>query len=635
MENVVKYKIFIKDGESFVSERDLEARLANYLVFLSPLINDFIWQNESFHLVVRPDKGDVPAHLYGKTNFGDNVGDEWFVVSLLYELSRVFPETCISISDNDGEFLLIEAAHFLPRWLNPDNSKNRVFVYKGKLHIIPIPSTPGELIVFPTGTPTVCQALQLVFSVHKTEAAAKIQDAVNQRIIGKLSKQSQNTFHYAHCYVPVEVKCVLDQKPSLISPIVQAFFERDAADIKACRKMDQFLIKTRLMARICFTRCLYAQLSQQPFKPYKESEWPLPPPSHTEFQAHELGHKLACGFQILCMRSEKEEVNPKEESFSVGPLWEKFLACLKEQGYFKGEVDGSKLHQELFRKAQKQFSEQFATEDRPSPGETIRRILKDATIDLEKMKTEDLLPADDDSWLNLSEDDLQGILSQYSHPNSSMNGTECGTKAQDDQRKDETAVDLESVTSSLKSFVDKVSSYEGAEFPGDRAFDDIEFDADSFVDTVGKILGQAVDSKSESDDEEMTDSDMTSSSDDERREPSLESSSRIGDGDMLTYMEQMDAELARTSIGDSFEKRTSQAEDLTSQGNRQTQEDVSGAKTHEEDEGGLPVDVDFNLVKNILESFSTQQGLAGPASNILNSMGVWLPPDKDVTQLEQ
>ena len=31
-----------------------------------------------------------------------------------------------SISDNDGEFLLIEAADFLPRWLTPDNSKNRV-----------------------------------------------------------------------------------------------------------------------------------------------------------------------------------------------------------------------------------------------------------------------------------------------------------------------------------------------------------------------------------------------------------------------------------------------------------------------------------------------------------------------------
>ena len=31
---------------------------------------------------------------------------------------------------------------------------------------------------------------------------------------------------------------------------------------------------------------------------------------------------------------------------------------------YQGEVDGSKLHQQLFRKAQKQFSEQFATENR-------------------------------------------------------------------------------------------------------------------------------------------------------------------------------------------------------------------------------------------------------------------------------
>lgn len=30
------------------------------------------------------------------------------------------------IDDNDGEFLLIEAADFLPKWLNPENSENRV-----------------------------------------------------------------------------------------------------------------------------------------------------------------------------------------------------------------------------------------------------------------------------------------------------------------------------------------------------------------------------------------------------------------------------------------------------------------------------------------------------------------------------
>lgn len=36
----------------------------------------------------------------------------------------------------------------------------------------------------------------------------------------------------------------------------------------------------------------------------------------------------------------------------------------------------------------------------------------------------------------------------------------------------------------------------------------------------------------------------------------------------------------------------------------------------------------MNLVKNLLESFSNQQGLAGPATNILNAMGLVLPRDE-------
>lgn len=37
---------------------------------------------------------------------------------------------CIRIEDNDGEFLLIEAADYLPKWLDPDNSANRVSIHK-------------------------------------------------------------------------------------------------------------------------------------------------------------------------------------------------------------------------------------------------------------------------------------------------------------------------------------------------------------------------------------------------------------------------------------------------------------------------------------------------------------------------
>lgn len=41
------------------------------------------------------------------------------------------------------------------------------------------------------------------------------------------------------------------------------------------------------------------------------------------------------------------------------------------------------------------------------------------------------------------------------------------------------------------------------------------------------------------------------------------------------------------------------------------------------------VDVDFNTVKNLLESYNQQMGLPGPTSNLLESMGVKLPHNTD------
>lgn len=55
--------------------------------------------------------------------------------------------------------------------------------------------------------------------------------------------------------------------------------------------------------------------------------------------------------------------------------------------------------------------------------------------------------------------------------------------------------------------------------------------------------------------------------------------------------------------------------------NNSSDEEDSGA------EGSImtAADIDLNLVSNILESYSSQAGLAGPASNLLQSMGVQLP----------
>ena len=52
-------------------------------------------------------------------------------------------------------------------------------------------------------------------------------------------------------------------------------------------------------------------------------------------------------------------------------------------------------------------------------------------------------------------------------------------------------------------------------------------------------------------------------------------------------------------------------------------------------EGGDSVDVDYNLAKNLLESLSSQPEAAGPASNILHSLGIPVPnPSQNGTEPE-
>jgi len=81
------------------------------------------------HHVLETNKADLllgTMYLHGLTNYGDSVEDEWLIVFMLKELSKTFTELWVKVVDTDGEFLLIEAANALPRWLNPEIVDNRV-----------------------------------------------------------------------------------------------------------------------------------------------------------------------------------------------------------------------------------------------------------------------------------------------------------------------------------------------------------------------------------------------------------------------------------------------------------------------------------------------------------------------------
>ena len=176
-----------------------------------PFLQGYIWQRDRFALQPstrrrapwqqtrssrRAAAGAAaaapPPHLWGSLSFGDNIEDEWFAVWLLLELTRAFPVTarcgggahagcaaavlrpclpalrCLTCNrmlapgrplcrvwDNDGEFLLIEAAYGLPRWLKPETAQNRVWLHRGAVHLVPLPRHAGDPLL--AATPSLAQ----------------------------------------------------------------------------------------------------------------------------------------------------------------------------------------------------------------------------------------------------------------------------------------------------------------------------------------------------------------------------------------------------------------------------------------------------------------------------------------------
>eukprot|EP00850_Spirogloea_muscicola_P009755 SM000055S18289 [mRNA] locus=s55:613476:615269:+ [translate_table: standard] len=100
------------------------------------------------------------------------------------------------------------------------------------------------------------------------------------------------------------------------------------------------------------------------------------------------------------------------------------------------------------------------------------------------------------------------------------------------------------------------------------------------------------------------------------------------------YEAAMRRELRGSTLAHSFEQVAPPAAIDEARPKKYQQAEVGGRDSDDEDnsaEGGMAaVDVDVNLVKSLLQSYSAQQGLPGPASTLLGAMGVDLPDDKDV-----
>lgn len=105
-------------------------------------------------------------------------------------------------------------------------------------------------------------------------------------------------------------------------------------------------------------------------------------------------------------------------------------------------------------------------------------------------------------------------------------------------------------------------------------------------------------------------SEMSDYEDDDNLEHNFEAMSKSDkdiDKRIKKYMDQMDKELAKTTIGKSFENKNAP---------KGTDDDFDDIESFQ------PININVNTLKNIVASYKSQLGGPGPVSNLLTAMGV-------------
>ncbi|TRM60141.1 SGT1 protein-domain-containing protein [Schizophyllum amplum] len=456
----------------------------------------FIWHRDPFEVKLAANP-DIQGQwmLEGRMRVGDSVDDEWCTVWLLREISARW-DVAISVYDSDGEFLLIEAAEALPPWVQPSNTENRVWLYKSHLHLIPLahassPSKKRRRRKLPNAPDS-----------DDEDDIATVEGIVWNRISGYPAAFRQHV-HTTKAYLPADVARALSVRPELVQRAVEAFYTRDAIQLRYAHKMSRFPPQPSALMTVRMTRTAYAQLTGQKFFPpkvfgqWKEAE------GSKELRQKDVGMKLlAVGFEILFQES-KARLNSSKQKDNDGsssmdarkdalrrtPDYIKYIQNLTSVGYFKGELEGSQLWKELETKAATVYMDARRDDDsnRQSFAEQVQAALDTAPAN---MSSNVDTFEDSDDWLNVNAESFDAMLEQRmgastqrpKDPNAmDVDGKE-GQSTQGRDAEDKLASDqaskLQDLASKVENFVEGEGDVEGARFE-DEAFSDDDFADDN------------------------------------------------------------------------------------------------------------------------------------------------------------
>ncbi|KZT74872.1 hypothetical protein DAEQUDRAFT_659111 [Daedalea quercina L-15889] len=504
-EDTLQYALYARDDlTDRASATTLAALMRSYVDMLLP---GHLWHRDAFELKVVENMDGEGWKLEGRMRVGDSVDDEWCAVWLLKELSAKWDVT-ISVSDSDGEYMLIEAAEALPSWVTPTNAENRVWIYESHLHLIPLshvsaPSSKPHRSRHPRskdsddegdiaqgddddGFITVADALKLVRDpLIDTLAPPTAEQLVWKRISGYPATARQHV-HITKAYLPADIAKVLAVDSSLIQKPAETFYTRDALQLRAAHKMSRFPPGSSVLTTVKMTRTAYAQLVGQKFYPPKAFGRWIEPDGTKEWRWRDIGMKIACGFEMTYQESKgrsdasristeamKSSAVERKEALRRNPDYVQYIQNLVSSGYFRGELEGSQLWNELEDRGVDAFLEARREDDatRPSFANAVNAALSRAgDVPIPTSGEED-----SDDWLNVDTEMLDSMLEQNFGTNQSLNAMdvdEAASQSAEDRAAKQQAARLHEFTKKVEEFVEGEGDVEGAEFADEQSSDE-------------------------------------------------------------------------------------------------------------------------------------------------------------------
>ncbi|WVW81965.1 hypothetical protein I302_103968 [Kwoniella bestiolae CBS 10118] len=458
----------------------------------SLLIRPWLWNKDSWELKVSENVGNK---LEGTMRVGDAVDDEWLVVWLLKRISEKWQDIIIGVRDTDGEFLLIEAANELPSWVSPENAENRLWLQGGHLHLIPlhVRSTPSSSM--PRQIPDdedmerQYDPEAYISEVDAVQAARtgryRVDERMERAVWDRIScyPDGLNTHQQkTKAYLPIPIAKALKKNPELIQKAVEGFYVRDPSQLRAAARMTHFPPADSILSPITMTRAAYAQLQGQVFHPPRifGPEWHVPDNSNNEGEKRwrDLGVKISTGFEIMykeggnkhrggAQKVDEDEVLVHEDGYKM------FLENLKKAGWFGDQMEGSekwKVRESEAKKGYQSIKSSDTASQRPSFAYLVDSAISSASnLNPEELKVDSAYQEDSESWLEVSPDELDGMMMRASG-RSAVPGEREGEKA---ELGDEHGQALQDLAKKVGEFVGGQGDLTGARFEDELSDEDM------------------------------------------------------------------------------------------------------------------------------------------------------------------